>query len=789
MDSIKGTIDRIIFHQTSNFSSAGNKYLIASVTYENGSSFSTITVKGEMNSPVFGWTYVFYGSFADTDRGRVFSFESFEPVLPASNAGMADYLSRQVPAIGKVRARLLVDHFGPDTFQILKTNPQRVSEVAGIPSLAQDAVIDFFTNDNTLEVDPAAYSRLFDLLSPIRPPRRIITSLLKNFGSNAPQFITERPYSLLDYPGMGWQRVDQFATQVLKYDRNGIERHRRAIIEALSRLSEHGHTKVDFASLYCDATNLLGLSLSDDAVESMIVDSMIIRDEEDYISSFTLYTAEKEIARELARLQNSDSDFGFAIDDSRLEDEQKLISPMVQFHKVSIISGVAGSGKSVSTAIIVKNLYDNGITNILICAPTGKAAKRNDEFMQQFTGIQVPCSTIHRALMGKMSSEADEGIPEEEARLNRGRNKFSFEYNEHNKLPYEFYVVDESSMLDVSLASSFLRAIPDGSRLLIVGDHRQLPSVGPGSFLRDLIAAGIPCTVLEKPRRNSGAIAHACYMIKEGRQPSPRQLGIEFPDSNWTHVSRENDNDSLETILHTHINYVKKFGNEAAKINLQVVSPEKKGILGCNNLNSVLGKIINPGDETISGSEEESTSIRLGDKVVRNKNGFVKLLTLDPPEIPDSDYDEDRHVGTMFFNGESYYTSKGYVVNGDLGEVVGAKAGEILVRFANPDRLCALPKSEHNISLAYALTCHKMQGSSAPICIIPLTDFYWNTKLNVGLWSRELVYTLLSRPSERLITVGKLSSLYQAISRVTIGRRQTRLESMVRDAIHNYQSQ
>ena len=352
-----------------------------------------------------------------------------------------------------------------------------------------------------------------------------------------------------------------------------------------------------------------------------------------------------------------------------------------------------------------------------------------------------------------MSSVSEEGVPEEEARINRGRERFVFDFNSENQLNFDMFIIDESSMVDVELGAAFLKAIPDGARLIIVGDHFQLPSVGPGSFLRDLMAAGVPSALLTRPRRNSGSIAHSCYLIKEGKNPNPRYNegdGI----SNWTHIEILNDIDILNRILKIHIKYIEQNGIDAAKLNLQVISPEKKGILGCNNLNKLLGQIINPGDELVSNSkDEESEAIpRTGDKVVRTKNGYAKQMIsvyISNDIIPDELYDLYRYdLKTTQFEGETFYIDECYLVNGDMGEVVGFKPGEVVVRFQNPDRLCLLSKLEAKISLAYALTVHKMQGSSSPIVISPLTNYYWNSKLNVGLFCRELVYTLLSRPSE-----------------------------------------
>ena len=214
-------------HRTNQFSDSGNKFLIAEFHYGG----KKTVIKGELNNIIYGCTYKLYGSFGMDSYGESFSFHSFEPVIPKSNEGIADYLLRFAPEIGHVRARAIVEHFGNDTLSILKQDPSQVAKVPGIPAYAIRAVEKFFSEDNSQGVDPEAYARLYDLISPIKPPRRVFLDLLNLFGSNAPQFVSENPYRLLDFPGMGWLRVDQLAIKNLKYNPDGIHRHEQAIQE------------------------------------------------------------------------------------------------------------------------------------------------------------------------------------------------------------------------------------------------------------------------------------------------------------------------------------------------------------------------------------------------------------------------------------------------------------------------------------------------------------------------------------------------------------------------------
>ena len=282
-----------------------------------------------------------------------------------------------------------------------------------------------------------------------------------------------------------------------------------------------------------------------------------------------------------------------------------------------------------------------------------------------------------------------------------------------------------------------------------------------------LWAAGIPSVVLDKPRRNTGVVAHACYKIKEGLYPTPDSF--EGETSNWTHIEIADDDDILSKIIDIHKRYISIYGIESAKKNLQVISPEKKGVLGCVNLNKKLAEIMNP----VAGRQQaksEELPIKIGDKVVRTKNGKAILW---------SESDEDDSEDYEYFDGKRYFVSKCMIVNGDIGEVIGVKGQKTIVKFLNPERICPLPNGDMRVTLSYAMTVHKCQGSGFPIVIMPLTNFYWNDRENTGLFSRELIYTSFSRPSERLITVGRMAEAHKAISRITIDRRLTRLKEMV----------
>ena len=789
--SLEGRLGQIIYHGTNRFSDSGCKFLIAELHTDD---WSRTKIKGEMNTPVYGWRYRFFGKFIHDEQRdeEVFRFNTFDPIIPSSGDGIVDYLARHVDGLGSRRARQIVNQFGNETIRVLRESPDRIREIRGIGDSVTESVINFFSSPDAKAVDVSAYARLVDLLAPIHPPRKVITALAIHFGSNAPQYITENPYRLLDYPGMGWKTVDHFAIHILDYDRQSIHRHKSAVIEVLHYFVAHGHTRIDIASVREQVSRMAGDVLDNNAIDQLVDEFKIYRDPWNFLSFSHLLYAEQTIAYQLRRIADNATPFHYALDREGLEGEQIDAIEVIQDHGVSVLSGCAGSGKSYTISKVIASIHRHAPdAEILVVCPTGKAAKRNDELLSKLLpGVKITCSTIHRALGTKFSA-GEEGVPQEDAKVNRGRNKFEFLHTKDNPLHADFVVVDECSMLDVQLGAALYQAIPDSARLLLVGDHHQLPSVGPGSCLRDLIDAGVATAILSTPRRNSGLIAYSCYAIKQGLYPKPAPVWDLPKGRNWVHKETKNENESMNEIARIIQEHYNKYGPSSTKWDIQVISPEKKGILGCNNINVVLRDIINP--QTTS----TNTEYRIGDKVIRTLNKEEQiLLPYDITKTQLVDIFGDEHVElmekinwrktseTIIVDEREYFLQKCGLVNGDMGEVLSLYEGDgppqIIVQFNNPMRIFMLPLNDPKLLLAYAVTAHKFQGSGARFVICPLTDFYWNQISQTGIFSRELLYTMFSRAIEQLLTVGSIKYLYRAIDRKTVGFRKTRLRHMIR---------
>ena len=399
-----------------------------------------------------------------------------------------------------------------------------------------------------------------------------------------------------------------------------------------------------------------------------------------------------------------------------LNSEQQSALEMVKTAQISILTGAPGTGKTFTLNAVLDWARSAGLS-VLMASPTGKAAKQ----MEAATGW--PASTIHRMLKPIMTPEG----------------KFEFQKNKKNRLKAGLLVIDETSMITNSLTASVFRAVRAyGTKILIVGDHYQLPAVGIGAVLRDMIESDvISKKELTKIQRNSGDIVKACHRIKDGRmyEPSPRidlDAGL-----NLRHLERAIPSEINQTIEEIVCGRMPRRGYDPIK-DVQVMSYTNKNTeISCEALNKILQKALNKNPEV------KNTKFRTGDKVIQIKN--ENMTATDGKDV--------------------------LVVNGDMGSVTGIleEKKKILVQFDNPERTVSIPLRKHNLLLAYCVTCHRMQGSEAPVVVIPfhsVQGFYM---------TRKWVYTAISRAKEICITVGQINAIEKAVAKDTDDRRRTLL--------------
>jgi exodeoxyribonuclease V alpha subunit len=778
VESIDITISKILHHQPSKWSRSGRHYLIART--DDGR-----TIKGEMREPVEGEHYRLWGEWR-SQKGYVdpaFEFDSHEVIIEETESGIAYYLRNHIHGLGPVKAQALVEEFGSETLTVLRSDPDCALVVPGINEKIVESICEHFS---WISHDPVAYAKLADMFAGHKFPRQIIRDILNTWKSDAPAIVREKPYILLKFPRMGWKGVDAFAVTTAGYPKDGIERHKAAILEGMERISSQGHTYGTPIDVEAEVCPLLGGLPDMGAFQSAIADHMIgMEDDTDGLTPIyglpRIMASERMIAARLAALSQAYQPILWAVDPTGLNPGQRQAMALIRQHSVCIIAGAPGVGKTYIVGRAIKEFVDHGIRSIKAAAPTGKAAKRLGESIRRALAgdITIPSTTIHR-LLSPVPSQEPEGVPSSDARVGRGREEYGFYHNEDHPIESQMLVVDETSMLDVSLGASLLRAVARGTRLVFVGDPHQLPSVGPGSVLRDLIAAGVPSVELTEIQRNAGRIVRACHAIKEGQVPQPAERVDLESGENWIHLEISDPGQIASKIVALHESAGRN-GRFDPVWDMQVISPEyRKSGVGCNDLNRLLSGFLNlwrkDHPEAVSEDDEPSAAFCIGDKVVRTKNGLCDLMVQVDQAAQRGDFDwEWNHSKWKFIEVP--------IVNGDMGEVwerVEVRGHPyVVVEFQNPRRWCLLPAGECHLQPAYAITAHKAQGSEFPYVVLPLHhSFYFDQKTGQGLWNREMVYTMFSRAERLLVTVGQFSALIAAIQRKTIHRRRTRLKDL-----------
>lgn len=802
METFDATIGRVLFHKPSQWNRSGIPYLIA--TTDSGT-----TIKGEMLSPVQGQPYRLFGQWVPQKPPRVgqaFEFKEFEPIIEASRDGVAGYLARNVAGIGAVKALAIVETLGLDCLDQLRraAEAEQVGELlAGLPSLSAatiKALAEHFASDDACLAGTRA--RLAEMFSDFRMPRSLIKRLTKLWGANAPEVIASNPYLLLHFRGIGWKTTDAFGLSI-GYAAGGIERHCAAIEEALDTLACDGHTYGYRAEIEVIASKLLDMAVNPDAWDRVIEPAprtgvvRVVRDQAQYGETYglaPLVEAERQIARLLPILAEQARPLGFAISTEGLADEQAAAVRLIERHGVACLAGAPGTGKSYTISRVIASLIANGVQAIHVAAPTGKAAKRAAELLAQAGITGVPCTTIHRLLAPMPAAMAEPGVAGKDSKnVNRGDGEeFAFGYNASNPVPVEYLVLDEMSMCDAKLTARLLEAVAPGTRVVFVGDPNQLPSVGPGAVFRDMLES-LPATFLREIRRSRpGRVIQACHAILDGRIPEPAPRVDLEAGENWVHWELDDPHQMAAVITDLH-----KPSNRFPDVlwDYQVVTPQKEKLpIACRNLNELLSAKLNPRPDG-EGPEEgdgPTPEFRVGDKVVRTSNGVVKaMVDLGAPEAFDwstGEYNRekaDRPTPDWTWNGHEWKLEDCPVVNGDMGtvlDVVDTPHGHYaVVQFTAPDRLCRLPYGKCDLIAAYALTCHKAQGSGFPFVIVPVHDsFYWDAREQKGLFSREWLYTAISRAEVLLVTVGQFAAIEAAVGRKTVHQRRTRLAELLR---------
>ena len=708
---LAGLIERVTFHsQESGFcvlraKARGHRELVTVVGH------AAMISAGEWITASGDWTN-------DRNHGLQFKARFLRTSAPSSLDGIEKYLgSGMIRGIGPVYAKRMVKTFGKDVFDIIEAEPKRLREVEGIGPKRADKITAAWADQKVIrEIMVFLHEHAVGTARAVR--------IFKTYGTDAVQVMSENPYRLArDIRGIGFRTADLIAEK-LGIEKTAMIRVRAGISYALTEAMSDGHCGLPSSELTTMAVKLLEVpqELVATALQLDLADATVTADsvgETPCIFLSGLYHSEKGIAERLGRLISGalpwpqiDADKALPWIEIKtgltLAASQAEAIRLALRSKATVITGGPGVGKTTIVNSILRILSAKTV-KLLLCAPTGRAAKR----MSEATGMEA--KTIHRLL------EVDPKV-------------FGFKRNEENPLDCDLLVIDETSMVDVSLMQSLLKAVPDRAALLIVGDIDQLPSVGPGQVLADIIASGVvPVVRLTEVFRQAAEsrIITNAHRINQGKIPD---LNTPEGDTDFYFVPAEDPEQAVDriiTLVQTRI--PRRFGLDPIR-DIQVLCPMNRGGVGARSLNIELQAALNPsGDNKV---ERFGSTFAPGDKVMQIEN----------------DYDKE-------------------VYNGDIGyvEAVDLNEGELTASFDGRS-VSYLFGELDTLVLAYAATIHKSQGSEYPAVVIPvLTQHY-------AMLQRNLLYTGITRGKRLVVLVGQRKAVAIAVKNVSGRRRWSKLD-------------
>lgn len=735
MEILDGLVEAVIFK------SEDTGYVVAKITANK----EVNTIVGTMPLIKEGQQIEVKGEWIKHKQfGRQFNVEEYKEVLPTSTKEIEKYLSTGIiHGIGPVTAKKIVKAFGEETLNILDNNIERLKEVEGIGKKKYNIIYQSYLETRELK----------DIIMFFQKHGVTINQCLKiykKFGGDAQNIVSENPYILSDeISGIGFLTSDRIAKSL------GIEpisdfRIQSGIKYVLNSFSGLGNTYMPKDKLINEAQRVL--SVDKELIEVNIYNSVLegkIKIEKineiEAVYSLPYYFCElgvtnKIITLSIENFQTINSDITFEISSFERKnnivfaDSQKEAILGAFENGIEIITGGPGTGKTTIIKCIIE-IYENNGMKVLLAAPTGRAAKR----MTESTGREA--KTIHRLL--------EMGVSDNE-------NSF-FGRGEGEPLEGDVIIVDEASMIDIMLMNSLLKAIKLGTRLIIVGDADQLPSVGPGNVLRDLIDSEFIKVVRLKDIFRQGKesmIITNAHRINNGELPYLNKKGGDFFFDN-----RESNEEILETILDLVNRRLPLFNSKWNKIrDFQVLSPTRKGILGVDNLNNELQSILNPPSKDKRERKFKDSVFREGDKVMQTKNNYsLKWNRI-------NGYGDNEGVG---------------IFNGDMGfiESISEENRTVTVVFDDERRIVYDNLYVEELELAYAITIHKSQGSEFKVIITPAFMG------SAFLMNRNILYTGITRAKELVVVVGNQRALKYMVDNTNSMERYSSLKERILDII------
>ena len=723
---IRGVVERITYQNPEN----GYTVLKCAVkSYKE-----LVTVIGSLLDVNVGSVLLIYGNWkVDSRYGRQFAAESWEETLPATVFGIEKYLgSGLIKGVGPKYAKKIVAQFGIETLEVIETDISRLQEVDGIGKKRIKMIRDSWERQKEIK-------NVMLFLQDHGVNTSFAAKIYRQYGNESLDKMKENPFQMADdIWGIGFKTADGIA-QKLGFAKEAYVRLRSGIMYTLSNLADEGHVFAYQEQLIAKAAELLEAEESSIVMtlDQMIMDKDLICETVDYntdqaemkaIYLPAFYYAEAGVAGKLKRLAQAPAadrlwhalmdarqktgNESLSIDVSKIQEKVHMEYDEIQadairkaaVSKVMVLTGGPGTGKTTTTQGIIAAYRSFGL-KILLAAPTGRAAKR----MTEATGLEA--KTIHRLLECK---------PPE-----------GYQKNENNPLEGDVLIIDECSMIDMILMNALLKAIPEGMRLILVGDIDQLPSVGAGNVLRDIIDSGVfPVVRLTRIFRQaqSSRIIMNAHAINEGKFPDISN----GKNTDFFYIEKEDPEEAVQEIVRLVKNNLPRYYKTPWN-HIQVLTPMQKGIVGAANLNLALQEALNSQGD---GLRRGGYLFRAGDKVMQIRNNYEKEI-----------------------------------FNGDIGTVESVDLQERMLKVNFDQHIIEYEASElDELVHAYATTIHKAQGSEYPIVVMPVLMNHY------VMLQRNLIYTGITRAKKVLVIVGTRKALSYAVRNVTVTKRNTFLK-------------
>ena len=715
-ETINGFVEKVVYRN------AENGYTVVNISVEG----DDVVCTGYFSDITEGDQIIAEGSFVEHKQyGIQFTVTSYEIKEPETSVAMEKYLgSGIIKGVGPALSAKIVKKFGDETFNIIEREPERLAEIKGI------------TEKKAIEIgsqfeEKKEFRNAMIFLNQYGVSNALAMKIYKEYGIKVMKIVRENPYRLADdIAGVGFKTADEIALR-MGFSPESSMRMKAGISFALSMAASNGHTYLLYEDLYEESKRLLGISEAEfesDIYELTIERKIVLKEVkgERRVYNNNLYYMELTVARKLLDL-NAKSKNNYKVMEAKVKEveaktgiklgdlQRKAVYEAVESGLV-IITGGPGTGKTTTINAIIK-LFEMQNMEILLAAPTGRAAKR----MTETTGMEA--QTIHRLL--ELNGNPEEG------------GSMRFERNELNPLEADVIIIDEMSMVDIYLMYSLLKAVTVGTRLILVGDVNQLPSVGPGNVLKDIIGSGkfnvVRLNEIFRQAAESDIITNA-HKINAGQS-----IRLDNKSKDFFMLSMSSSIQIQRALVSLIAEKLPPYV-DATKYDIQVLTPSRKGELGVENLNKILQQYINPPAPGKREKQWGEVIFRENDKVMQIKN----------------DYQMEWKIVTK--KGLTIKEGSG-VFNGDCGIIreINEFAGTVTVEFDEGKLVEYTGATLEELELAYAITIHKSQGSEYPAVIIPL--------LNAPrpLLNRNLLYTAVTRARKCVTIVGSENSVNEMI--------------------------